>query len=392
METASRFLGLAAILLMTWSVGNAQHSREWELANRHTVRIISGSASGTYAQFAQDISDALDRPHHLRVLPVLGKGSRQNLTDLVYLDGIDAAIVQADVLEAIRLSGDHDKIVRHISYVLRLYEEEVHVLVGGDIRSIQDLEGKKVGTGPEGSGTAMTAERVFQALGISMDAVHGSYERALSDLTAERISGMVMVVGKPADTFSVIPESAGLHFIGVPRQGSLEQDYRHATLDHADYPKIIGVGTEVSTISVDSVFAVYDWDPAEHGRRYINTKNLVEDLLCSSVNELSQVDGYHPKWGKIDPTSTVPGWRRFAPAEQWVERHCKPAHRTIGTDERSPFSRGSLQDILAEGSGDGIGSYGGFGGQAGEAVGSTIPDNLSSLFGRSASPCRCPVE
>ena len=42
--------------------------------------------------------DVLD-DNDLRVVAVLGRGSQQNIRDLRFLRGIDAAIVQSDVLE-----------------------------------------------------------------------------------------------------------------------------------------------------------------------------------------------------------------------------------------------------------------------------------------------------
>ena len=59
------------------------------LANRDTVGLISGSVKGTYARFAQDMADALDKDCHLRIVPMLGRGSVQNIADVLWLKGVD---------------------------------------------------------------------------------------------------------------------------------------------------------------------------------------------------------------------------------------------------------------------------------------------------------------
>jgi len=33
-----------------------------------------------------------------------------------------------------------------------------------------------------------------------------------------------------------------------------------------------------------------------------------------------QVPPHHPKWREIDVTTSVPGWRRFAAAQEWIRK------------------------------------------------------------------------
>src|SRR5438477_2165847 len=50
--------------------------------NRGTIGIISGGVDGTYIRIAADLANVLEEPDSLRILPVIGKGSVQNLADL----------------------------------------------------------------------------------------------------------------------------------------------------------------------------------------------------------------------------------------------------------------------------------------------------------------------
>jgi hypothetical protein len=67
-------------------------------ANAGTVGVVSGGVDGTYVRIAADLSAVLDDGDRLRVLTLLGKGSLQNMADIIYLKGIDIGIVQSDVL------------------------------------------------------------------------------------------------------------------------------------------------------------------------------------------------------------------------------------------------------------------------------------------------------
>lgn len=76
---------------------NADDNRE--RVNQGTVAVLGGSITGTYSQLVWDMSTLFDDGYDLRVLPVLGKGSLRATEDLLYLKGIDVALVQSDVLD-----------------------------------------------------------------------------------------------------------------------------------------------------------------------------------------------------------------------------------------------------------------------------------------------------
>src|ERR1700726_1038365 len=67
--------------------------------NRGVVEIETSGSAGISVRIAEDLANLVDDGATRRVVPVVGKGSLQNLTDLKYLRGIDMAIVQSDVLD-----------------------------------------------------------------------------------------------------------------------------------------------------------------------------------------------------------------------------------------------------------------------------------------------------
>ena len=59
-----------------------------------------------------------------------------------------------------------------LAYVARLYNEEMHVLAGPGIKTIQDLNGKKVNFSDVGSGTQFSTRLIFELLGIKAQEVN----------------------------------------------------------------------------------------------------------------------------------------------------------------------------------------------------------------------------
>jgi TRAP transporter TAXI family solute receptor len=310
---SSAVVGLAAIALL-FGGGPARAAGEVERANRDTVGLVSGSVSGTYARFAQDLSDALDAPGELRVVAMLGKGAVQNIADLLYLRNVDAAIVQADVLRFLRENKVFPDIENKIRYAARLYDEEVHVLARPEITSVKDLAGRRVNFGPKGSGTALTAKIVFEAEDIPVEPLNLSNSEALAALKAGGIAAAIFVVGKPATYFREIGSEHGLRFLPLELAKGLEDTYLDAVLTSADYPNLIPEGERVPTIAVGAVMAVYNWKPgtSRHDRVVRFLRRMLDSL------PVLQTDAYHPKWKAVDPRARVPGWQRFEAVEQWL--------------------------------------------------------------------------
>src|SRR5438445_13000670 len=67
--------------------------------NRGVVELETSGAAGISVRIAEDLANLIDDGTTRRVVPVVGKGSLQILTDLRYLRGVDMAILQTDVLD-----------------------------------------------------------------------------------------------------------------------------------------------------------------------------------------------------------------------------------------------------------------------------------------------------
>src|SRR5204863_1055452 len=110
--------------------------------NRGVVEIETSGAAGISVRIAEDLANLVDDGATRRVVPVVGKGSLQNLTDLKYLRGIDMAIVQTDVLEYAKEQRLVPGIELSLTYITRLYNEEFHLLAGPGVRTCSDLANK----------------------------------------------------------------------------------------------------------------------------------------------------------------------------------------------------------------------------------------------------------
>lgn len=281
------------------------------------VGVEGAAIGGTYLRIAGDLASTLNGPS-LRIVPIVGQGSVQNLDDLLHLRGVDVAIVQADALALVR----RERLLppgteRAIQYIAKLYDEEVHIIAGPGVRTLDDLKGKTVNADLPKSGSALTARLLFDARGLSVTLNHEPQDVALERLKRGEIAAVMRVAGKPVDMFTALPADMGLHFLPLPQDDELLlRSYAPGGLTHSDYPNLVANGQTVDTLAVGAVLAVYAWPPGSV--RYRQVARLVTTLFAQ-FDRLQQPPA-HPKWKEVNLAAEVPGWTRFAPAADEVAR------------------------------------------------------------------------
>jgi TRAP-type uncharacterized transport system substrate-binding protein len=293
-----------------------------EANNKGVVELEIDSSAGISVRMAEDLAGLIDDGATRRVLPVVGRSARQNLTDLVQLRGIDMAILQTDMLDGLRQQQSLPGVESSFTYIARLYNEEFHLLAGPDIKSISDLAHRKVAVGVRGSGTSITTERLFALLKIEIEPVFERPEIALGRLHDHDIDALAFVAGKPAPVFQGMARGDPMHFVAVPLDAGVINAYIPTSLTIDDYPNLIQSGQPVETIAVGSVLAVARLPPDSERYRYVT--NFVETFF-TQFRTLLQT-GYHPKWREINIAADAPGWTRFPPAQAWLDRNAVVAH------------------------------------------------------------------
>jgi TRAP-type uncharacterized transport system substrate-binding protein len=292
-----------------------------ERKNAWTVGIAGGLIDGTYMRFADELAKVLDDGDNLRILPMVSYGAASNLDDLLYLRGVDLAVTQSDVFEYFRTERKTPNLQNRVHYILRLPIAELHILAKTDIRSLEDLRGRRVNFGPAGSGSSLTGTIVFQRLGVQVDQVLIDQQSALQKLRSGEVEALVRVVGKPVDFFTRIPPDSGLHLVPIPFTKTFADYYTVGEFERKDYPSLIAEGEKLETIAVPAVLSVFNWPRGSD--RYRRIERFTERLFANWDQFL--VTPRHPKWRDVNLGATVPGWTRHPIAEQMLDRFFGPS-------------------------------------------------------------------
>ena len=272
--------------------------------NDNTLGIIAGGLDGTYIRFADDLAAVLDGIDGLRLLPIIGKGSMQNLADLLGLQRVDLAFVQSDVLAAAAQQRLFSGLQQEVQYIAKLYDEEVHIFARAGVKSLADLAGKRVNMESRSSGTAMTTNFLLSRFGIAVQPVYVPSNDATELLRKGELDALVRIAGKPTRFSAPLPE--GTHLLPIPLNEMLMETYSPATLTAEDYPALIPAGGSVETVAVGAVLACYNHQSAarrDRLQRFSRALTLKFDSFLQPPR--------HPKWRDVNLTASLPGWTRF---------------------------------------------------------------------------------
>ncbi len=284
--------------------------------NQWTVGVAGGQLEGTFARFAVELAKAFDDSDELRVLPVVTYGATENVSDLLYLKGIDIAITHADVFEEFKKKRAIGNIDKRINYIAPMFVSEFYILARPEIKTIKDLEGKTVGLGVKGAGQTVTGPIVFSRMGVNVNTQFMPNGIAYEKMKSGELAALVHSGGKPNEFLTNLKVEPGFHLLEIPYGDNFADYYVPSVVGPKDYPNLIKEGEMVQTIGNLVVLAVYNWptgtDRARRVERFIESYFEKFDKLRAPT--------FHPKWKEINLAGTVPGWTRYPPAERILSR------------------------------------------------------------------------
>jgi TRAP transporter TAXI family solute receptor len=327
--------------------GLEQKKREM---NDIAVTIVVSGLSCTCARFAEDIRNVVNdlRPNGLRVLPVLGVGGLQNVNDVLLLRSIDMGVVDEDNLRLLRkkepqLYGNVDQ---RIQFITKLYNSEFHVLARNEIRSYDDLAGKKVNFSYKDSQTQVSAEFVFDALKINVQQTYFDNDEAIKKLRDGEIAAMIILSGAPQAALAKLTKEDHVHFLTLDEASLPNHDlkgifsnYLPAELTHDEYPNLIAEGTNVPTFANRALLVTYAWP--ENSQHYKRIAKFVNEFF-GRIDEFHNA-ARHPKWKEINLSADIPGWTRFKAAADWLA-----THQNNNTVDQKPPTAGQARTELTK--------------------------------------------
>ena len=284
-------------------VGEGLTETEFRTVDEIATAVASGQEGGPNGEVA------------VRVTPMPGRGGMQALRDVLTRPDVDFGIAPLLLLEKAATEPGMGNLRRRIDYVAPLYVEEIHLVAGPGIRTVEDLDGKTVSVGEDGGANEFLAREVLNGLGVKANSANLGPREAVAAVRAGKVAAAFVASGKPVDVLRGVSAGDGLHVVPLPVE-RIPEGFLPTRLTHADYPGLVPDGTEVATYGAQNVLFGYDW-PLKSARGKLGATFLA--ILLYRLPEL-QVGANHPKWREVNVAATIPGWRRLPAMEAWLAK------------------------------------------------------------------------
>lgn len=315
-----------------------------ETINANTVTVLGASISGAYIKIVDDIAKAVNDGNNLRVLPIVGEGGSQNIRDILYLKNVDVGIVMSTSLDAYKAQPLFENLPQRLQYIARLYEEEFHIVGTGALQTVHDLKGKKVGFH---GGAFVSGQELLSKLAVKpAEVIKIDFFDGLQQIKAGQLDAVVRATASPMKDLDDKLDPAVHKFVPIPLEDALIETHLPAKLTHKHYPKSIPEGQRIETVAIGVILAAYSWPPGTD--RYRRVAKFT-DALFSNIGKLLADKERHPKWDDVNLAASLPGWKRFPAAEDWLKKH---GHTLPGiTQEQvdAPLEVRTIQSLGPEG-------------------------------------------
>ena len=300
------------------------------------LAIMTGGKKGTYFQFGLNLKE-LVRSHDIRLRVNNSTGSIENLYAVYQRPYTQMGIVQSDVLAFVaRLQSDPvlKKIAKKTKMIFPLYNEEIHLLGRRELVDFDDLAGKRVAIGKEGSGTYLTAKLLFEVSEVRpQEMIPIGTDEALAQLKGGYIDAMFYVAGIPVKLIAGdVTEADGLALIPILNK-SIVEFYPTAEIPANTYQ---WQPESVNTVAVKAVLVSFNFRRAN-----CEFVGKFGQILNENIDWLRK--NGHPKWKFVDLEYPLKGWEQYDCVKKYLAK--KPEATPKPSVDINPILK-AVKDIL----------------------------------------------
>lgn len=185
------------------------------------VTVGTGGASGPYNIIGTALTD-----HYAKLFGVNAKtqttgASVENL-NLLAQKKLEMAFVMSDALsDAVNGQNSFNTKIDSVSQVASLYPNYVQIVASGasGIKSIEDLRGKRVAVGAQGSGVEVATRALLEGFGITYNDVkvdYLGYAEAADSLKSGKLDAAFLTSGLPNSSLMELEQGFDLQIVSVP--------------------------------------------------------------------------------------------------------------------------------------------------------------------------------
>lgn len=259
------------------------------------LSMLTGGTSGTYYPLGGEMAKTIEDETGIETDSVASNASADNIADLES-DEAEIAFTQTDVMSnAIEGINSFDEPVDDILAMGSLYPETIQIVTTEDtgIKTVDDMEGKKISVGAPGSGTYVNAEQILDAYGLDIeDDINASdldFEESVDDIKDGNIDASFITAGTPTGAVEDLNATKDVKIVEVEEDKAekLIDKYPYYTKDTVE-EGMYGLDEDVDTVAVLAMLAVREDVPED--TVYDITKAIYENADSMSHDKAKEID------------------------------------------------------------------------------------------------------
>ncbi|MDZ4791475.1 MAG: TAXI family TRAP transporter solute-binding subunit [Hyphomicrobiales bacterium] len=316
-------MSIALLALLWWPhlveaytpLSTAREERKIKV-NSTVITMVADHPDSTLMKIADDLAIVISDLDSMRVVPIVGDGAAGNVRDVVFLRNIDMGLTDLATLEHLKQTGEAGfDIANEIAYIAPLFDDKIQILARRGIKTLKQLEGRRVNVGLAGSGAAIHAKKILEAFDITAKISQTAQPDAVEMLIKGDIDAIVcFCLGSPG-LYQRVMFNYDLHLLAIPWTDRLPPQYTPAKLTQQDYPAFIAKNKTVSTIAVSIVLVTYNWRKGDP--RYERVASFVKRFF-DRFSKLQEAPPRHIAWKTVSTSALLPGWKQFEAANAWI--------------------------------------------------------------------------
>ena len=303
-----------AICLHALSAHAQQRQSGQETVGTGMVTVLTDAIAepnGQGALAVNELAARLGQIGKMRVLPIAGHGGAANVRDLLYLRGVDLAILNSDILAYLDQVRQYPDARRRIRYVTHLLDQKVYLLARKEFSNIADLRGRRVMVLSRSGGSYTTAIALFGLLKIEVTLEWPGPDAVLGDAGYADFDAALLLSSELSRLRVGAPLREGFRLLPVTMTPALQKAYLPAVVEAQEIPGFVMPERTLDTIAVSSLLTVFDWNPSHS--RFHSVKNFIAALF-TALPDLRRQDSASV-WRQLNINAQPPGWTRHVAAE-----------------------------------------------------------------------------
>lgn len=224
----SMTLGLSAALLTACGgdkaetkAGDAAAATAADKLDTKFVTVGTGGASGPYNIIGTAMTEQYAKAFGVNAKTQTTGASVENL-NLLAQKKLEMAFVMSDALsDAINGQNSFTTKIDGVSQIASLYPNYVQIVASGasGITSIEDLKGKRVAVGAQGSGVEVATRALLEGFGITYKDIkvdYLGYAEAADSLKSGKLDAAFLTSGLPNSSLMELEQGFDLQIVSVP--------------------------------------------------------------------------------------------------------------------------------------------------------------------------------